>query len=180
MRPRPSLLPFAFCLLSFAFAIAACGYHIAGHSTSDVLPTNVKTIAIPAFANVTIRYKLTSYLPAAITREFISRTRYQVVNDPKDADAILTGAVVRFDSYPTTFDPKTGRASAIQTIVTMRITLRDRATNAVLFDRPRFETRQTYEISVDPKAYFDESDIALDRLSREVARSVVSAILENF
>jgi len=174
---RP-LLPFALCFLPFAFS--SCGYHVAGRGTSDVLPTNIKTIAIPAFTNVTVRYKLTSYLPAAITREFISRTRYKVVNDPKDADAVLTGAVVRFDSSPTTFDPATGRASAILAIVTMQITLRDRATNAVLFERPRFEARQSSEISVDPKAYFDESDVALDRLSREVARSVVSAILENF
>jgi len=172
------LLPFALCLLPIAFS--SCGYHVATSGMSEVLPKNIKSIAIPAFANLTIRYKLTTYLPAAITREFISRTRYRVVDDPKDADAVLTGAVVRFDSYPTTNDPRTGRATGIQTIVTMQITLRDRATNAVLFDRPRFESRQSYEISVDPKAYFDESDVALDRLSREVARSVVSAILENF
>jgi hypothetical protein len=174
------LSPIVFCLLSFI--LASCGYHVAGTGagTSDVLPKNLKTIAIPAFANLTIRYKLTSYLPAAITREFISRTRYQVVNDPNEADAVLTGAVVRFDSYPLTFDPTTGRASSIQVIVTMQLTLRDHASGAVLFDRPRFESRQSYQISVDPKTYFDESEVALDRLSREVARSVVSAILENF
>ena len=62
----------------------------------------------------------------------------------------------------------------------MRITLRDRATGAVLFENLNLQARQTYEIAVDPNAYFDESDVAMDRLSREVARSVVSAILENF
>jgi hypothetical protein len=172
------LLPFALCLLSFAFF--SCGYHVAGTGTSATLPTAIKTIAIPAFSNVTVRYKLTSYLPEAITREFISRTRYRVVSDPKEADAVLTGTVLRFDSYPTAVDQKTGRPSAIQAIVSMQLTLRDRATGAVLFERPRFEARQYYEIAVDPKAYFDESDVALDRLSRELARSVVSAILENF
>jgi hypothetical protein len=172
------LWPLVLCLLPFASV--SCGYHVAGNSTSDTIPKNVKTIAIPAFNNLTIRYKLTSYLPAAITREFISRTRYQVVNDPKEADAILTGAVVRFDSYPLTLDQTTGRASTIQTIVTMQIALRDRATNAVLFDRPRFEARQIYEISIDPKGYIDESTVGLDRLSREVARSIVTAVLENF
>jgi hypothetical protein len=40
---------------------------------------------------------------------------------------------------------------------------------------------QRYEISVTfPKAYFEESDAALDRLSRDVARDLVSSILENF
>jgi hypothetical protein len=165
-----------FCLLPFAFS--ACGYHVAG--TADVLPAKIKTVAIPAFANVTIRYKVSELLASALTREFISRTRYQIVNDPNQADAVLSGAVIRFDSYPTTYDPATGRASAVQAIVTMRVTLKDRATNTVLFERQRFEFRQAYEVSVDPSVYFDESDAAMDRLSREVARSVVSAILENF
>ena len=62
----------------------------------------------------------------------------------------------------------------------MQITLRDRATNAVLFGRPHFEARQVYELSIDTKGYFDESEVALERLSREVARSVVSAVLNNF
>jgi hypothetical protein len=159
----------------------SCGYHVATDSTAaNAIPKNIKTIAIPAFNNLTIRYKLTAYLPAAITREFISRTRYQVVNDPKEADAILTGAVISYNSFVQTFDPITGRASTIQIIVAMQFTLRDRATNAVLFDRPRFEFRQVYELSVNPTGYIDESTVGLERLSREVARSMVSAILENF
>jgi hypothetical protein len=178
MRLFRSLLPFVLCPLPFAFV--SCGYHVATSGTSSALPTAVKTIAIPAWGNVTVRYRLTSFLPGAITREFISRTRYRVVNDPQDADADLTGSVIRVDAVPLTIDPKTGRAASLQAIVTMQLALRDRATSAVLFERPRFEARQTYEIAVDPNAYFDESDVAMDRLSREVARSVVSAILENF
>ena len=83
---RPNLLPFAFCLLPFAFVLLflSCGYHVSG--TADVLPKNVKTIAIPAFGNITTRYKLSDVLSAAVTREFISRTRYQVVTDVNSAD----------------------------------------------------------------------------------------------
>jgi outer membrane lipopolysaccharide assembly protein LptE/RlpB len=176
MKGRRPLLHFSLCLLPVA--LASCGYHVAG--TTDVLPKNVKTIAIPAFGNITTRYKISDLLSAAITREFISRTRYQIVSDPNQADAVLSGSVVNFVSYPTVFDSKTGRAAGIQAIVTMQLTLRDRATNAVLFDRPHMESRQNYEISVDPRAYFDESEVGMDRLSRDVARSVVSAVLENF
>jgi len=42
------------------------------------------------------------------------------------------------------------------------------------------EFRERYEISVDPAAYFDESGTAMQRVSRDVARSAVSAILEGF
>lgn len=176
MKGRRPRLPVMCGLLTVA--LASCGYHVAG--TTDVLPKNVKTIAVPAFGNITTRYKISDLLAAAITREFISRTRYRIVSDPDQADAVLSGSVVNFVSYPTIFDSKTGRAAGIQAIVTMQLTLRDRATNAVLFDRPHMESRQNYEISVDPRAYFDESETGMDRLSRDVARSVVSAVLENF
>ncbi|MGB9606473.1 MAG: hypothetical protein ACPL88_11420, partial [Bryobacteraceae bacterium] len=82
--------------------------------------------------------------------------------------------------YPTVFDPATSRATGVALSVTLQITLTERTTGTVLFSRPHFEARERYEIAVDQRAYLDESDAALDRLCRQVARSVVSAILENF
>ena len=78
---------------------------------ADLVPKNIQAIAIPAFSNVTTRYKLTDRLPEAISREFISRTRYHIVSDPNQADAVLRGAVLSYTSFPTIFDPVTGRAS---------------------------------------------------------------------
>ena len=164
-------------VIALAWA-AGCGYHVTGHA--DLIPKNIKTIAIPAFGNVTVRYKLTERLPADITRAFITRTRYRVVADSNQADAVLTGGVTNFMSYPSVTDPVTGRATGVQAIVMIQLTLTDRATGKVLFSRQCMEVRERYEISVDPKVYFDESDAAMARLSRDVANSVVSAILENF
>ena len=143
------------------------------------MPTTIKTIAVPAFSNATTRYRLTERLPAAITREFIARTRYNIVADPNKADAVLRGSILRYAAYPTTFDPKTGRASAVQMYVHLQLTLTDRS-GTVLFSRPDFELRERYEISTDQRAYLEESDSALDRMSLYVARMVVSAVLENF
>ncbi len=154
-----------------------CGYHVAGKA--DLLPKDIRTIAVPAFANITVRYKISERLPADITREFLTRTRYKVVADPSRADATLTGAVVNFLSYPTVFDPITNRTTGIQVIVALQATLTDRS-GKVLFSRPHMEFRERYEISVNPLAYFDESDAALERLSQDTARALVSAILEKF
>lgn len=154
-----------------------CGYHVAGRA--DLLPKNLKTIAVPAFANATTRYQLTDRLPAAIAREFLRRTRYRVVPDAGQADAILQGSVTNYLSYPTVFEPVTSRAVAVQMTVILEIKLTQRETGTVLYHRP-MEVRQRYEISVDQVAYFDESGAALERLAQDVARAVVSGILENF
>lgn len=173
---KPAILPVALCLLPFAFS--SCGYHVSGHA--NVLPKTIKTIAIPPLSNLTARYKLNQLVTADIAREFIARSRYQVVADSNQGDAVLTGGIINFLSYPTVFDPVSGRASGIQAIVYLQITLTNRRTGEVIFSQPNMEVRERYEISVDPKAYFDESGAAMARLSRDVARSVVSAILENF
>jgi len=80
---------------------------------------------------------------------------------------------------PTT-DPATGTASAVEVHVGLRLTLRERATGKTLYSRPNYEIRERYEISIDPAAYFEESDSALARASQQTAQQVVSSILEAF
>ena len=159
-------------------ALGGCGYHIAGKA--DLVPKSVHTIAIPAFTNATTRYRLTERMPGALSREFLTRSRYRIVADPNDADAVLTGSILNFVSYPTVFDPATGRASGVQLVVFLRVKLTEKTTGKVIYERPSMEVRERYEIAVDPKTYFEESDTALERLSRDVARTVVSAVLEGF
>src|SRR4051812_38857233 len=89
-------------------SLASWGYHFA--ETDTVLPKTIHTVAIPAFTNQTTRYKLTDQIPEAISREFITRTRYRVVSDQNTADAILRGSVLGYSFSPTIFDPANGRA----------------------------------------------------------------------
>ena len=161
-----------------AASLSSCGYGVTGKA--DLLPKSIKTIAIPAWGNQTERYKVGDRLAGALTREFISRTRYNVVADPEQAEAVLTGNVLQVFPQPTVTDPATGRAAGVQMLVIMQMRLTERATGKVLFDRPQFEARQRYEISIDAAAYFEEGSAALDRLARDVAREAVSAILEGF
>ncbi|MBM3782816.1 MAG: hypothetical protein FJW30_00575 [Acidobacteria bacterium] len=163
----------ALCLL-----LGGCGYHVGGKA--DLLPKSVQTIAVANFGNLSARYKLPDKLAEAITREFITRTRYQVISDRTQADAVLSGAVTNYVAFPTIFDANTGRAAGVTVQVLMQLTLTERATGKVLYTRPNLEVRERYEISVDQAQYFEESDQALDRLSRDVARSVVSAVLSSF
>jgi RNase P/RNase MRP subunit p29 len=145
-----------------AAAFSSCGYHVAGKA--DLVPKSI-----------------TDLLPEAISHEFIARTRYQIVNDPEQADAVLRGTIVNFVQYPIVFDQATGRASGLQVNVIMQVSLVERTTGKVIFSRPNFEQHDRYEISVtNTNQYFEESGPALNRLSRDVARDLVSAILDNF
>jgi len=157
--------------------LTGCGYHVSGRG--DLLPKTIKTIAVPAFGNPTTRFEIARMLPEDVTREFISRTRYQIVSDPGQADAVLKGVVNNYGAYPTVVDPKTGRATGVQVIVSLQITLTERTSGKVLYQR-NGEFRERYTISIDPQSYFDESGTAMARVSKDAARSIVTGVLENF
>ena len=111
---------------------------------------------------------------------FIAKTRFRVVTDPSDADAVLTGNINAAQVYPSIFDPVSGKPTSVQVLVVVSITLSERATGRVLFARNNMAFRQNYSIAVDPHQFFDESGPAFDRVSRDVAHDVVSAIVEAF
>ena len=165
-------------VLTAALAMAGCGYHTAGHA--DLMPKTIQSVCIPAFKNVSSRYKLTDRLPEAIAREFIARTKYHISSALNTCDAILRGTVNNYLANQTTVDPTTGRATAADIHVILTITFTERATGKVLYSNPNFDARERYEISVDPIAYFEESDAGLNRVAMQVSRQVVSAILEKF
>jgi hypothetical protein len=137
-------------------------------------------VCIPAFRNASTRYKLTDHLPEAISREFIARTRYSIISDCSQADAVLNGAVLNYLANQTVVNVATGRATAADIHVIMSVSFTERATGKVLYNNPNFSINERYEISTDPVAYFEESDAGLNRVAMQVSRLVVSAILNKF
>ena len=164
-------------LISTAMALAGCGYHVGGQT--NLLPKEIHTIAVPQFGNVTVQYKLAGYMSEAVTRELVSRAKYTVIADPKQADATLTGSIVNYFASQTVSDPTTGRGAGGQVTVQIQLRLVGRD-GKVLYARPNFQFQDRFEISVIPGQYIDESQATLQRLSTAVARSIVSSILENF
>jgi outer membrane lipopolysaccharide assembly protein LptE/RlpB len=160
------------------FLAAGCGYHTAGHAVR--LPANVQVIAIPSFTNKTQTYRVEQVLTQQVVREFISRTQYRVLNAAStDAQATLKGIVLSAKAEPLTYDTQTGRASSAMITVTMKVTLEDRS-GKVLFEDRNYVFREQYQVSREIASFFDEETPALQRMSRDFARALVSDILEAY
>ena len=168
----------AVSLVAVSLFASSCGYHIAGKA--NTLPETIRVIAIRPFENGSMEYKVEQYMTQAVVREFIRRTRYQIVADESEADATLLGAVINVNVFPAVFDPVSQRATSVNTLTQIRVSLVDRKTGQLLYDNPNFEYRERYEVSTDANAYFEERQSALVRSSEATARSLVSAVLEGF
>lgn len=158
--------------------LSSCGYQVAGRG--DRLPPDIKTIAIPIFTNKSQTFRIEQKLAAAVTHEFIERTKYQVTPDPQGADAVLRGTVKDVRSGVVAYDRSTGRATSLQIQVTSEVKLEDSHSKKVVYSNSHFVFRQEYQVSGINSQLFEEDQAALDRLSRDFARTLVTEILENF
>ena len=165
-------------LLALACAFnTGCGYHTAGRA--NLLPSDLRVLAVPAFVNQTQTYKIEQMLTAAVVQEFTTRTNYHVVSEPKSADATLRGTVTAAATTPLTYDSTTGRASTVLVIVSMSVVLTD-GKGRVLYQNPSYVFREQYQVSQELSTFFDEGSPAFRRLSSEFARTLVSNVLEAF
>jgi outer membrane lipopolysaccharide assembly protein LptE/RlpB len=172
---KRSLITVLICL---TLLTASCGYHTTTHYVR--LPDSVHTIAVPAFTNQTQNYRVEQVLTSAVVREFVTRTKFRILNEANDgADAVLHGTVTTMQLAPLTYDSQTGRASSALVTVTMRVSLVDRK-GVILFDNPSYTFREQYQVSRELTSFFEEDSPAVDRLSRDFARTLVSNILEAY
>jgi len=157
---------------------ATCGYHMAG--TASRIPPNVKTIAVPAFKNMSSTFRIEQMVTTAVTHEFLERTHFRILPNPADADAVLKGTVKDVRARAMTFDINTGRATSLQVQVTADVILEDLHSHKILFSNSNYLFREQYQVSESTSALFEEDKPALDRLSRDLARTLVTDIIENF
>ena len=173
---RPSIL--LIIIFGVAVLTAGCGYQVAGKAAH--LPSEWKTIAVPAFTNDTTRYRVEQRLTEAVIREFISRTKYRIIQNPDAADAVLHGEVLSIDASPVLFNGSTGEVTTMLVTLTVKVQLVDNQTQKVVFKNDNMVFRNQYQISSDVKSFFEEQDPALERMSRDFAAQIVANVTENF
>lgn len=184
LRRRPSVLTWMFAA---AVASNGCGYALAGRG--NFLPNYIQTIGIPTFQNHTSYFVLAELVTDKIRTEFIGRGNYKIVPESTGADAVLIGAVTNVSIVPTNFSAEQ-QASRYTITVTANIELRDVAKDTVLWTNAALSIREEYDATsaltndptgfVDPSTFFNQETNAVERVSTEFSRTVVSAILEAF
>jgi lipopolysaccharide assembly LptE-like protein len=171
-----------FGVLCASVCSVGCGYSLAGRGS--FLPAYIRTIGIPTFTNRTPVFNLETMLTQKVRAEFIGRGKYQILPQSGGVDALLTGEVSNVNIAPASFNPQQ-LASRYAITMTARIELRDLRDNKVLWENSGVTFRQEYEATSgrtagDPAAFFQQDTTALERMSTDFARTIVSAILEAF
>ena len=167
---------------ALALTASGCGYSLAGKGS--FLPASVKVIGIPEFINQTPFFEMERKFTERVRTEFIGRGRYQILPQGEGVDAVLRGTLLSVSIAPANFN-QSQQATRYVVIIRMKIEFYDVKADKMIWENPLMFFREEYDLPADtqagnPAAFFGQSSNALERVTYDFARSVVSAILEAF
>jgi hypothetical protein len=173
----------AIMLAACALAVSGCGYALAGRGS--FLPTYIRIVGIPKIENRSTFFLVEDIITDKIRTEFIGRGKYNVTPEAAGTDAVLTGELLSVNAQPVAI---TGEqlASRYLFTFTMRMAFTDTRTNEVLWSDDALTFRGEYELGTRGNTqlvgsdFLDQERSLFDRIANELARTVVTSILEAF
>jgi hypothetical protein len=151
--------------------------------TKNQLPTRIRTVAVLAFQNQALRYKIEHRFTEAVINEVVRRGRgLRVQGDREGADAVIDGIIKSFSFTGVLLQPEdpNRRARIFEVTITAAVTVRDQVENRVIYDNQNYVFRGEFEFTSDPRSFFNEEDPAVQRMARSFAESVVSTLVNGF
>lgn len=162
---------------------ASCGYALAGRGS--FLPDYIRTLGIPMFGNATPYQTVEQVFTQKVRLEFQSSRRYTVVPSDQGVDGVVRGEISSISTQPVSLTD-TQLASRYRVTVVVKIAFEDVKMQKTLWENPALSFSDEYELNspgtsgADVSAFIGNERLAMDRMSTDFARTVVSAILEAF
>ncbi len=163
-------------LVALPLVAAGCGYGLVGRTSS--LPEDIEAIFISPLSNRTLRQQVDQTLTEAINDEFLRRPKFELVNSPLEADAVLSGSLTAFRVKPVLFGAEEGRASEYEIEIVAAMEFKRVGTEEVIWEQPYYQFREQYEF--DEAELIDFEETAILDVAQDFAQTLVIDILEGF
>ena len=169
-------------VLFAGLSAASCGYALVGRGS--FLPEYIKTLGIPMFGNATPYQSVEQLFTQKVRLEFQSSRRYTVVPGDEAVDGVVRGEIQSISLQPVGLNDQQ-LASRSRVTVMVKVRFEDVKEGKTLWENPALSFSDEYELAnpssgQDVSAFVGNDRVAMDRLSTDFARTVVSAILEAF
>jgi len=159
--------PLRGALMLTALAAAGCAY-----SFSSGLPSHIRTVAVPVFANETSEFgvaeEITDQLVAGLVRDGTLR----VVSDEAEASAVIVGTVRTYAEEPSGYT-REERVEQYSIRITITVRFYDQVRDEVLWESERVFGTSLYE-NRGPEYRTNGREAAISQVVEEVLSGVVA------
>jgi hypothetical protein len=167
---KKPLLAVLFAAVSFILAGCSSPYTPA----PQILPANIKKIAVRPFVNNTTQYGLEEKLTLQVINEFVRDGRLVLVNKEEEADGVLAGEINKYILQPLTYDQNLV-SRQYKLWVLLNVSLIDRVNNVTLWTEPNMEGIQIYYDVSQPGGKTEEEarQFIWDNLSKDIVKRTI-------
>jgi outer membrane lipopolysaccharide assembly protein LptE/RlpB len=158
-------------LVLAAAALAGCAYT----TSSALLPSHLRTVAIPVFENNTTQYSLEKEITDAVIAKFIADNHLKVV-DERVANSVLRGKVVAYRNSVFGFTGS-NRAQEYRVTITVNVVFKDQVKNREVWSDAELVKYSNYYVENVPgqtaKTELDGRKEAVSKIADEILSRTV-------
>lgn len=158
------------CGLFFSLGGGGCGYTV-----SSALPSHLKTLAIPVFANSTVEFGLADDVTQSLVNGFLADRHLRIAQE-RDADAVLRGTVLSYRNRVFGYT-SAERATEYEVVLTVKVAFRDMIKNRDVWKEDALTIRTTYNVvavgSEPAKSEVDGRRDVIQKLSDQIVSRTV-------
>ena len=157
-----------FSLVLFPLVGTGCGYRLGGEGFSP--SPEIKSIAIPTFANGTYEAGIETVVTNALLAELVRDGRMKVKSED-EADAVMQGTVILYRTSSVAYDPS-GIVLQYRTWISLDVVVRRGKRGTILWSERGLTESEVYRVSSEVLLTEADKDRAIERISAELARRI--------
>ena len=160
-------------LAAVGLALSSCGYT----TSPALLPSHLKSVAVPVFENGTTEYTLEQDITNVIIQRFVRDNHLRVV-DEKSANCVVHGKVTQYKNAVFGFSTA-AQAQEYRVTIAVRVTFKDLVKNREIWNDEIIRTANYYVQSVPGDSARTELDGRKEAISK-IADEVFSRSVEGW
>ena len=174
-------------ILVFCSLVFGCGYHF--RSVGSSFDVHLESIAIPPFSGSSSYAGIEDDFTAVVRQEFISRSKVRLVEE-KSAQAVLRGRLYFVTTEPLNYTVTQQRIHGLLSTdkvtsarilkVRLEISLKDTATEEIIWQDGNLTEKASFQVSSDPLTTQHNQRLALISIARDLAARIYSRTMERF
>jgi len=158
-------------MVMMMLSLAGC----TGKQPMSVLPTYIKKIAVNNFSSNSVQYGIEDKLTKKVIDEFLRDGRLEI-SKAEEADALLTGVIVRYELAPVSYDAQS-IIEQYKLYIGVDITFKDQVQGTTLWTESNIHEDYTYYVTAKAgqlvETENDAQEAVTDLLSRDIVRRTV-------
>jgi hypothetical protein len=155
-------------------AAGSCGYS----TSAGVLPSHLKTIAIPVFENETTEYSLEQDLTQAVIRRFVADNHLRIV-DERSANAVLHGKINYYKNSVFGISSDAALAQEYRVTIGVAVVFKDQVKNREIWNEQDLVKSANYYVQSVPgdsaRTELDGRKKAIELIADEILSRTVES-----